>query len=93
MVSFQASAYIQKVAQSLSIALGEGTISKATMRADITATGPYTATYYLSADGGSNWEEVTLGTEHTFTNTGTDCRWKVVGSGPFQITKITVDYS
>jgi len=35
-----------------------------------------TVTYYLSADGGSNWEAVTSGVEHTFTVTGDDLRWR-----------------
>ena len=38
-------------------------------------------TYYLTANGGSNWETVTNGTAHTFANTGTDLRWKIVYSG------------
>jgi len=38
-------------------------------------------TFYLSADNGANWEEVTNGTGHTFTNTGTNLRIKIVSSG------------
>ena len=36
-----------------------------------------TLTWYLSADGGNNWEEVTPGVNHIFTNFGDDLRWKV----------------
>jgi len=40
-------------------------------------------TYYLSADGGSNWEEVTEKEIHRFTNTGTNLKVKaeLTGSG------------
>ena len=34
--------------------------------------------YYLSSDGGTNWESVTHGTKHTFTNAGKDLRYKIV---------------
>ncbi len=32
--------------------------------------------YYLSADGGTNWELVTIDVEHTFVNTGRYLKWK-----------------
>lgn len=38
-------------------------------------------TLQLSADGGSNFETVTLGTEHTFTNKGTSLKIKITASG------------
>jgi len=51
-----------------------------------------TGTYYLSADGGVNWELVTNGTTHTFTNTGTDLRWKAKGNS-VTITRLVIsDY-
>ena len=34
--------------------------------------------YYLSADGGSHWEEVSLGIEHSFINPGFDLRWRTI---------------
>jgi len=37
--------------------------------------------YYLSADDGTNYEAVTLGSEHTFTNTGTTLKMKAIASG------------
>jgi len=43
-------------------------------------------TFYLSADGGSNWEQVTLNTKHVFTNTGLDLRYKIVASDTASIT-------
>ena len=33
--------------------------------------------YELTADGGSNWESVTSGTTHNFTNQGTDLRFRI----------------
>jgi len=35
------------------------------------------ATYELSADGGSNWESVSIGVLHAFANTGTDLQVKI----------------
>jgi len=53
--------------------------------------------YYLSADGGSNWEEVQNNVEHLFTNTGTDLRFKIVGIGTgganTYITNLKVTYT
>lgn len=47
----------------------------------ITNTGD-TPTAYMTADGGSNWELVTLGTKHTFINSGSDLRIKLNVAGP-----------
>lgn len=33
--------------------------------------------YEMSADGGSNWESVSSGVEHTFTNTGSDLQIRI----------------
>ena len=35
----------------------------------------------MSMDGGNNWESVTIGTEHTFTNTGSELLWRLTASG------------
>lgn len=37
-------------------------------------------TYYLSANGGSDWESATLNSSHIFTSTGTDLRLKIEAS-------------
>jgi len=57
-----------------------------------------TVTYYLSANGGTNWEgPVTLGSGWTFANTGADLRWRAVLStldtavSPF-LESLTIDY-
>lgn len=67
--------------QTVSIFTNSKTIIQATLKIDTTnITSAGNLTYYLSANGGSNWETVTLDTEHTFTNTGTDLRLKIVSS-------------
>ncbi len=76
-------------ALSTSIYKNNETVSSATLTA--TETGSGSLTYYLSADTGSNWETVTNGEEHTFTNTGQDLRWKASGSDK-TITKMKVEY-
>lgn len=48
-------------------------------------TNPSNLTYYLSADDGTNFEQVTLGTQHVFTNTGKKLKLKIVASGTAQI--------
>lgn len=63
-----------QVARSSSIDFNNGTI----LTAKLTSTevsGSFT--YELSADGGSNWETVTSGVKHFFTNTGTDLRFRI----------------
>jgi hypothetical protein len=42
--------------------------------------------WYLSADGGTNWEEITLNTTHTFTSAGNDLRLQVLGNPGATIT-------
>lgn len=37
--------------------------------------------YYLSADGGANWEEASIGVGHAFTATGQDLRVRIVFIG------------
>jgi len=61
--------------QSSSLVTAPSTIVTGVLTATDTLNGQ-TIDYYLSADGGSHWESITSGVEHTFTNTGTDLRWK-----------------
>lgn len=44
-------------------------------------TGAGNLTYYLSANGGTNWEAVSLNTEYTFLNAGTNLRLRIDASG------------
>ena len=78
-----------KTQQSKSIDYNNGTITQARMK--VTYTGNGNIALYLTADG-VNWEEVTNNVLYFFTNTGTDLRWKIEGSG-VTITKIEIsDY-
>ncbi len=55
------------------------TITKATINAIETRWNPNDKiAYFLSADGGNNWEEATLGVEHIFTHTGDNLKAKIV---------------
>jgi len=65
-------------------------------KATLTVTGSDSDdTLYLSADGGSNWEEVTSATEHTFTNNSTTgIKYKILGGTTTStITQVKVSYS
>ncbi|MHA1737867.1 MAG: hypothetical protein ACTSWD_04720 [Candidatus Heimdallarchaeota archaeon] len=73
-------------AVSSSVDYNNGIITQATLTATFTGDTP---TFYMSADGGDNWEEVTSGVAHTFVNTGTDLRWKAEGAGT-TITKVKI---
>lgn len=67
-----------QLAQTSSIYLGDtDLVTKATLTVTVTGT----LTLQMSADGGANWETVTSGVEHTFTNTGFDLRIKITESG------------
>ena len=75
-------------AQSSTIDFNNGTITTAKLTATFTGGTP---TLSMSADG-SNFETVTSGVAHVFTNTGTDLRWKAEGEG-ITITEIKIgDY-
>jgi hypothetical protein len=52
--------------------VSDGTVTKATLTKTDNSEG--TRAYYLSANGGTNWEATTPGVELTFSNTGTDLR-------------------
>lgn len=65
--------------QGSSIDYNNGTITQAKMTVTYSGFGPIAL--YLTANGGSNWEAVSNGVLHTFSNTGTDLRWRIVGFG------------
>jgi hypothetical protein len=48
-------------------------------------------TLQMMADG-TNWETITSGSTHNFTNTGNDLRWKITSSGTNTIGKIKIEY-
>ena len=94
--SNHATAYAN-IATSSSIALNDGTVSRVTVRAtesrwnlnDIIQ-------YFITADGGNNWKEVSLNTDTTLTYTGTDLRFRVIfignGGSETYIEDLTVEY-
>jgi len=72
--------------QTKSIYLNSDTITNATLTIDTNnITDSSVLTFYLSADGGSNWETVTNRTRHNFTNTGDELRLKITSSGNSKI--------
>ena len=74
------------IAQSTSIDFNNGLITTAKLTATFTGNTP---TFSMTADG-TNFEDVTSGIAHTFSDTGTDLRWKAVGSGT-TITQLTIE--
>jgi len=77
-----------EILQSLACYYGSSTITKATLTSDSTTN----LTFKLSSDGGSNWETVTSGTIHTFTNTGSDLRYQATASDTATISLIKLTY-
>jgi hypothetical protein len=82
-----------EVAQSIPIAYNDGTISRATITGTVNSGTIASASFQLTADGGDNWESVTHATEHTFTNTGTDLRFKITATGTVDLSQLRVQYS
>jgi hypothetical protein len=82
------------VAQSTSFYSGSATVIKATLTATHTTPTDTTIAYSLSADNGANWETVSSGIEHPFTNTGKQLKWKaVLSSTNFTVTPQLYDLS
>lgn len=83
------------VLQSLTVDSVTETITAATLTATQLLSGG-TASYEMTANGGLNWEAVTSGVEHVFTNTGSDLRWRVtLGMGPLSpsVATVAIDYT
>ena len=78
-----------QIAKSLSIDYNNSTITTAKMTVTKSSG---TFLYEMTADG-TNWETVTSGTAHTFTNTGTDLRWRITedAAGTGTVTQIIVE--
>lgn len=62
-------------ARSLTVDIADTQINNATLIVDEYTEGTTSIDYFLSADGGTHWEEVTPGVSHTFVNPGSDLRW------------------
>jgi len=69
------------IATTSAIFYNSETVTKARLDCVETKFAGDTIIYYLSADGGVSWEEVELGESHSFTNTGTDLRVRIMFAG------------
>lgn len=61
----------------------------------LTLTATYTGTIQFQVNATtneSNWENVTSGTLHTMTNTGTQLRWRAMGIPGAEITSLIISY-
>lgn len=54
-------------------------------------TGASISAWHMSADGGSNWEAVTPGSQHTFSNSGNDLRWRATLSNTDSAVTATIN--
>lgn len=77
-----------QIAQSLTCYMDETTITQVILTATYTGN----LAFYASANGGTDWEVVTSGTLYTFTNTGSELKWKAVSTGVSQLTKLEIEY-
>lgn len=77
-----------QVATSTAIYKNQETIISATM--NVTSSG--SLAYELSADGGSNWESVTSGQLHNFSNTGQELKWRASSSANTTLDNVKVTY-
>lgn len=78
-------------AQSIKVNSTLAEITRATLITDMVLGDWGGVTFYLSANGGANWEEVSPDTPHTFAYPGNDLRWKAVLSTS-NLTKTPVVY-
>jgi hypothetical protein len=84
-------------ARSLEVDTTDRTIENATLTyAGYVPPGTY-INFEMSANGGTNWEPVTPGVEHSFTNTGNDLRWRVLPNTDFDdrsvhLYSVNIDY-
>lgn len=65
------------IGQSKKINTTTNTIVEATLTVTDNQPSNTSIIYYLSANGGINWEQVAPGSKHIFTNLGNDLRWKI----------------
>jgi len=61
-------------------------------QAKLTAIDSGNVVYQMSADTGSNWETVTSGTNHAFTNTGQEIKWRASATASANISSIEISY-
>lgn len=58
--------------------IAEATLTATDQRPQTTSGAGVSISYYLSANGGANWEQVTPNTKHIFTNAGNDLQWRAI---------------
>jgi hypothetical protein len=85
------------IAQSIKLNTTTKPIPIATLTATASAPSGTSLTYYMSSDGGTNWEQVTSGVQKSFANVGNDLRWKAVLTGTTSVTPsidtISINYT
>lgn len=82
-----------QIAQSLSCFKNSINIINATFTCNFDTGDSSDVTVQLSSDGGSNWETVTIGTKHNFSDVGQDLRFKITASDTVKITWIKIQYN
>jgi len=75
-------------ASSLTVYKNNETINSATL----TAVDSGNINYEMSADTGSNWESVSSGKKHTYTNTGQELKWRATATSNANISSIEIEY-
>lgn len=84
------------LAQSIEVDTTDYIIETATLTPTLYEPAGTAVDWYMSADGGANWESVTPGALHTFANAGNDLRWRAILMGPTysspHIYSVTIDY-
>lgn len=81
-------AFFPKIVESRRIYANDETITSA----KLTATTTGDVSFALSADDGSNYENITSGSTHNFTNTGKYLKWKAILNPGATITNIEVEW-
>lgn len=79
--------------ESDSVAFNDGTIGKGKITVTVDTGSESDLSFQLTSDGGSNWEVVTAGVEHTFDNQGTDLRFLVDSAGTVSVSFLRLSYT
>lgn len=82
-----------EIAQSNSVYLNDTNIINATFNCGFDTGDSSDVIVQLSGDGGSNWETITIGTKHSFSNIGTSLMFKLTASDTVKITWIKIEYN
>ena len=81
-----------EIAQSREVAYNDGVVQAATLSVTVKTGSSSDLTLQLSANGGSDWETVTLDNEHTFVKTGSDLRFKFTAAGTVTLSLVKIQY-